>query len=310
MQRCPRPGERAFTLIEVLAATALWIVLGGAMLYVTQLLLAATRGAAAQQHAYVGLAHLLETWDAESSSALAIFVPPKDVLGAGNPDGHELDFYSRDAAHYGHFWAYLWDRKANTLQRYTYAAPGAQSAPSDPPLSGIVAFSARRKLASSVSQPFTNGYAPRDVSVNFGYPGVDGGSAITSVTVGDKDRTYVAELLPGTMTSGFSVVVATFTPAPAPSSTSTSLATSTPAPAPTPALVSASWVLDYVSTGCEDSCGIVLYSVWSCIGAFSDGSQQDLFDAVNNDPSQPPNNPLPPTDPANPTPPQETCPPS
>ena len=180
--------------------------------------------------------------------------------------------------------------------------------PSDPPLDGIVAFSASRKSASNVALPFLNGYAARDVVVNFGYPGVDGGNAITAITIGTGDRTYRAELLPGTMTSGFSIVVATFTPAPAPSSTATTLAT--PAPSPGPVLVSASWVLDSVSTGCQDACDIVQYSLWSCIGTYSDHSQQDLFDAVNNDTSQAPSNPLPPTDPANPTPPAETCPPS
>jgi type II secretory pathway pseudopilin PulG len=247
--RRPRSDERAFTLVEVLAATALWTVLGGALLYVTQTLIAQTREIAAQQAAYVQLTHLTETWDAESSSALAIFIPPSDVLGDDNADGHELDFYSRDAARYGHFWAYRWDRASAALQRYTYAAPGAPAAQSDPPVLGITNFAAIRKLASTLRQPFLGGYAPRDVAVNFGYPGVDGGNAVIEVTVANARTAIDLELLPGTMTSGFSIVVATFTPAPAP----TSVATPQPTPVPTPSPIYR--ITTYASGG----------SLWPCI---------------------------------------------
>ncbi|MGA3038947.1 MAG: prepilin-type N-terminal cleavage/methylation domain-containing protein [Vulcanimicrobiaceae bacterium] len=228
MRQCPRPGERGFTLIEVLVATGLWIVLGGTLLLVTQGSLGAARIAFTQQHAYIALTGLIETLDAESSSALAIFVPPRDVLGSNNGDGHEVDFYSRDAQRYGHFWAYLWNRRAGTLARYTYSTPGSPATPSDPPLSGVTAFSATRKLASSLGAAFANGYVTRDVDVNFNYPNVDGGNAITSVSVADARDTFTLELLPGTMTSGFAVVVASFTPTPAPTP-----APSAPVPAPT-----------------------------------------------------------------------------
>jgi type II secretory pathway pseudopilin PulG len=239
MRRHPRWGERGFTLVEMVVATGLWIVLGGTLLYVAQSVLGAARQSLSQQNAYIALAHLLETWDAESSSALALFIPENDVLGASNSDGHELDFYSRDAARYGHFWAYRWDRPTSTLQRYTYATPGGTPLASDPPISGITTFALSQKLASAVVQPFTNGYVTRDVAVNFGYPGVDGGNAITAVTVGNAHDTFGIELLPGTMTSGFSVVVSSFTPAPtptpvpsSPASSPTATEPSTPTPVP------------------------------------------------------------------------------
>ena len=219
MRQCPRSGERGFTLVEVLVAAGLWVVLGGTLLLVTQGLLSATRTAVAQQHAYVTLTGLIDTLDAESSSALAIFVPPTDVLGTANSDGHELDFYSRDAQQYGRFWAYRWNRQTSTLQRYTYSAPGSAATPSDAPITGVSAFTAARTLASSLGAVFANGYVTRDVAVNFNYPNVDGGNAITSVTFADSRDTFKLELLPGTMTSGFAVVVATFTPTPAPSPT-------------------------------------------------------------------------------------------
>jgi type II secretory pathway pseudopilin PulG len=230
MRECPRSSERGFTLIEVLVAAGLWIMLGGTLLFVTQGMLGAARTAFAQQHAYVTLTQLIETLDAESSSALAIFVPPADVLGTNNGDGHELDFYSRDASRYGHFWAYRWDRATSTLQRYTYSTPGSAATPSDPPLGGVTSFTVTRKLASSLRSAFANGYVTRDVAVNFNYPNVSGGNAIVAVTFADQRDSFTLELLPGTMTSGFAVVVATFTPTPAPAPSS---APSAPAPAPT-----------------------------------------------------------------------------
>lgn len=232
MRRSPRSSERGFTLVEVVLAAGLWIVLGGSLLVVAQGLLAAARTASAQQHAYAGLTQLIDTLDAESSSALAIFVPQRDIDGKANADGHELDFYSRDAARYGHFWAYRWDHDAKTLQRYVYSAPGSTATPSDPPLGNIVAFSATRKPASSLAPAFANGYLARDVAVNFNYPNVDGGNAVTSVTFADARDTFTLELLPGTMTSGFAVVVATFTPTPSPASPAGNPTSSHPTPMP------------------------------------------------------------------------------
>lgn len=234
MHGSPRSSERGFTLLEVVVAAGLWIVLGGSLLFVAQGLLGAARTVAVQQRAYVTLTRLIDALDSESSSSLAIFVPPRDVTGAANADGHELDFYSRDAARYGHFWAYRWDQATNTLQRYTYPAPGSSAAPSDPPLQGIIAFSATRKAASSLAPAFANGYVTSDVAVNFNYPNVEGGNAVTLLTFADARDTFSLELLPGTMTSGFAVVVATFTPTPAPTaSVASSPGSSQPSAAPT-----------------------------------------------------------------------------
>lgn len=233
----PRAGERGFTLIEVVIAVALWIVLGGALLYLTQGLLAQTQTLAAQRSAYEQLTRLVDTFDAEATSSLAIFIPPADVLGNDNSDGHELDFYSRDAQRLGHFWAYRWDQPTSTLQRYTYAQPGAEASAGDPPLHGITAFQATRLPASTISRPFLAGYAARDVVVNFGYPGVDGGNAITAVSFSNARNRFSVELLPGTMASGFQVVVATFVPSPAPTAGSP---TSTPAATASPTSVASS----------------------------------------------------------------------
>jgi len=206
----PRSGERGFTLVEILVATGVWIVLGGTLLYLTQGLLSDAKLVAERQSAYTELTHLLEVWESEATSSLAIFVPATDVLGFDNSDGHELDFYSRDAARQGHFWAYRWDAKALTLQRYTYSVRGGPAAPSDPPVAGITALSAVRVPASTLSRPFLAGYVPRDVVVNFGYPDVNGGNAITDVTVASARNRFEIELLPGTMASGFGVIVGTF----------------------------------------------------------------------------------------------------
>lgn len=225
-----RPGEQGFTLVEMFVATGVWIVLGGTLLYVTQGLLSDAKLITSRQSAYVELAHLIETWEAEATSALAIFVPSKDVLGSDNTDGHELDFYSRDASREGHFWAYRWDARTQTLQRYTYRVPGTTATPSDPAVTGITAFTAVRKLASTVAQPFLAGYVPRDVFVNFGYPEVTGGNAIADVKVADARNTFEIELLPGTMVSGFQVIVGTFQPTASPPPSPPPM---TPSPSPT-----------------------------------------------------------------------------
>ena len=232
-----RSDERGFTLIEVLIATGVWVVLGGILLYVTQGVFASASTMAAARSAYLSLTRLVEGWGAEASSSLAIFVPPLDVLGADNADGHEFDFYARDALRRGHFWAYRFDAATHAVRRYTYAAPGSLAMPSEPSLTGIGSMHAQRVPASALRPPFLNGYAPRDVAVNFGYPGVDGGNAITSVAVSNAHGSFTVELLPGTMVSGFAVVVATFAPsAPATATPNGSGgAGSNPNPAPTPA---------------------------------------------------------------------------
>jgi len=243
MRQCPRLSERGFTLIEVLVAAGLWVVLGGTLLVLLQGLLGAARTTAAQQRAYGTLTQLIDTLDAESSSALAIFVPPGDVVGTNNEDGHEIDFYSRDALRNGRFWAYRWDRTTSNLQRYTYSAPGTTASADGPPIAGITSFTATRKLASSLGAAFANGYVTRDVAVNFNYPNVSGGNAVVAVTFADRRDSFTLELLPGTMTSGFAVVVATFTPTPAPSATPTP---ATPSPSPTATIPGPEYM--YVST--------------------------------------------------------------
>src|SRR5579883_1131622 len=157
----PRPSEHGFTLLEMLVAVALWLTLGGALLVITQSILAQTQIMGDRRTAYRQLSHLTETWNAEATSALALFVPPQDILGVDNADGHELDFYSRDASRIGHFWAYRWDVSAKTLTRYAFAHPG-DAPTSDPPLSGITAFHAVRRPASAIVRLFLAGYAPHD----------------------------------------------------------------------------------------------------------------------------------------------------
>jgi type II secretory pathway pseudopilin PulG len=240
--RRPRSGELGFTLVEVLVAAGIFVAIAGALLAVMQTLFAGAHHVRNTRDSYVALARLLETWDAEAATALAIFVPPRDVLGGDNADGHEVDFYSRDAHHYGRFWAYRWDRATQTLWRYTYPSPGVAAVASDPPLEGIAAFRATQRPASALVPPFLGGYVAKDVVVNFGYPGVNGGNAVTTLTVANARNGLSIELLPGTLASGFSVVVGTFTAAPVPTPSGAPagpLATDTPvaatdSPAPVP----------------------------------------------------------------------------
>ena len=164
------------------------------------------------------LGELEERWQHEAASAWAIFTPAQDVLGGLNCSAgscREVDFFARDTAGGAHFWAWRFDAAAHQLQRYTYgypAASGATPSASGPPLAGITAFGAHRLPASELLVPALRGYVPKDVTVNFGFPSVDGGNALTVIDVANDAERIVREYLPATTPSGFDVIVGTFTP--------------------------------------------------------------------------------------------------
>jgi hypothetical protein len=223
---------RGFTLFESLLALSLALPL----LFV---LVAVVRGEAgllyrsAQSGAgRTTLGALVERWEAESHSAWALFTPANDVLGQLNCDAsgacREVDFFMRDAAGSAHFWAWRYDATQQTLQRYTYADPlnpGPSLAVSGPAVAGIAFFEAHRVAASALANPMLHGYVPKDVVVNFCYPGVDGGNALLALEVESGGYHVLREFLPKIAPTGFNVIVGTVRPYPVPSATPLPVAT-------------------------------------------------------------------------------------
>ena len=215
-----RNGLRANAWLEILIALTLILGLLWCLVALYRSGAALVGGAARYGASRGQLAELALRWQREAASAWALFTPAQDVLGLPDCAGttcREVDFFSRDPAGTAHFWAWRFDPAAQTLQRYTYADasdPGATLAASGPPLHGITAFSARRVLASALLIPALHGYVAKDVRLNLGYPGVDGGNALTALDVANSAERLLREYLPAATPSGFDIVVGTFSPPP------------------------------------------------------------------------------------------------
>lgn len=225
-----RRSECGFTLIEVVVGAAIAAVVTFALVATA---LHAAKGAAILNSRLVAqsnAANLAERLTAESASAWAVFVPPTDVRGGANADGHELDFFAEDGAHRPYAWAYRYDATSKMLCRYSYA-PGVPAVAGE--LFGpFDAFSAASADASAVSQPGSAVYDP--LFANLTVPDVDyastempgalGGNRMTRIKIAahgvDFERTLASATAPTTFT-----IRLTYTPAPP---------TQTPTPSPLP----------------------------------------------------------------------------
>lgn len=174
--------------------------------------------------------HFIDRITAEAATAWAVYVPPRDVLGDDDADGHEVDFFSEDGAHRTYSWAYRYDASAKTLTRYAFAAGAA-------PVAGeslrLDAFHAQTIPASAVSVPGSALYdplfalaAPPDVSHAFAaLPAARGGNAMTRVALSAGGVPFDAVIASATAPTAFTIVVR-YTPAP-------NVQTPTPSPLPT-----------------------------------------------------------------------------
>ena len=217
--------QRGFTLLETLLALGVMTAIG-LCLFSTLSGVVRWNGAAAQrENAEASLGGLVDRVEAEEDTAWAIFTPPQDVHGKNNSDGHELDFFLRDARNRAHFWAYCYDRATLTLQRFVYAAPDSGAIASDAPIHGIAAFFAQTfpvtALQDSNSPLYSSLYrdaALRAATVHFGFadrPWIAGGNQITYVRLATAQSTRTLELSTQTAPSGFTVVLR-YTPSPSP----------------------------------------------------------------------------------------------
>ncbi|MFN2450050.1 MAG: type II secretion system protein J [Candidatus Baltobacteraceae bacterium] len=218
-------GQRGFTLLEMLVAAAITVVtaffcLQFATAALHTLLLTQTRFTQA-----AAIDALADRWQAEEDSAWAIFTPPNDVNGNANADGHELDFFTRDAKQRNSFWAYDFDAPAKTLRKYLYAMPGGRPV-LDQSYAGITSFYAHTYPLSALSDSSSKLYSPafagaslQDGGVQFfpsTQPWIVGGNQITYVHVETAANVREMHLSTQTAPSGY-IVVLNYTPAPSPS---------------------------------------------------------------------------------------------
>lgn len=226
-----RHSEAGFTLAEVIvgAAIAAFVTLSLVALAQHYGQTAATLNAKVNARGDAG--RLAERLSSEAASAWSVFVPPSDVLGAANSDGHELDFFAEDGAHRPYAWAYLYDARVRTLTRYAYARGSAARA--EELFANFTSFRAQSADAAGVTDARSPVYDPLFAtlavpSVNFTFdamPEAVGGNHLTRVSIaGDRILTETT-LAAGTAPTTFTVLL-TYTPAPVAQSP-------TPSPLPT-----------------------------------------------------------------------------
>ncbi len=218
-----RTHARGFTLLETVVSVAIAVVLGWVLLTVITHVLLVSRVQAARDAAQSAIMQLTDNLTTEEDDAWAIYVPPSDVLGASNGDGHEVDFFARDGKQQPYFWAYNYDSSAHALTRYRFASPGG-SATKDVTYSGVTAFSAQTYPITALQDSSTPVYSPmyggarlQSGIVHFypGMPWIAGGNNITYIHVEASGFRRDLQLATSTAPSGFTVVL-NYTPSPAP----------------------------------------------------------------------------------------------
>jgi type II secretory pathway pseudopilin PulG len=225
-----REGGRGFTLVEVLAGVATATIVLSLLVGLAARL---TRSAAsvetlAQASNAAGL--LATRLDAETASAWAVFVPPSDLDGAPNADGHELDFYTEDGAHRPYTWAYRFDAVAHSVTRYAYA-PGDSPVATDT-FSPIDSFAATTLRATEIASadPLLAGATVTDVAYPMpSMPAAVGGNGAVQLRVGAAGVALQRLLTSQTVPTTFTVLVR-YSPSPPPvaTPTPTPIAVSTP----------------------------------------------------------------------------------
>lgn len=165
---------------------------------------------------------LADRLEAEEDSAWAIFTPPLDAYGSPNTDGHEVDFFLRDAQSRAHFIAYFYDKTQHRLQRLLYGKAGSAPAAGGPPIPGIDDFFARTYPVTALQDPGSLVYSglyraaalqPAEVHFDRTQPWIAGGNRITYVRLRSAHVNCELQLSTQTAPSGFTVVLR-YTPAP------------------------------------------------------------------------------------------------
>ncbi len=226
-----RANERGFSLIEVTIAAAVFAIVMGIAFASIALLGAVARAATTAQAGADALDRQVESFRSEAATASAIFVPPFDLHGAPNADGHEVDFYSKGQENRDVFWRYVFDASSSTLRRYDYdpqtnpvggvrdSRTGAIDATASyPEIPEMSAFGARTIEANQLGDPALNRYAalfpraPNGEPVSLNDPangrnvaGLVGGNRIVEIALSNRKAARVVHLAAGTMPTGFYV---------------------------------------------------------------------------------------------------------
>jgi len=214
-----RARERGFSLIEVLITAAGFVVLTVGLVMLFGGFIAGAQKQASLHGAGDAAWRIVAQLERDAQTSIAIFIPSTDVLGAANADGHEVDFYTKDATNAPIFAAYRFDASALTITRYTYTQPGSAAAASGTP-TAATGLAAVTLLASGLASdptvsPLLAGYTPQDISLRAGYNGVNAGNALVAVTVATSAKNLTVRLLPGVLPSSFTIQ-GTSTPTPNP----------------------------------------------------------------------------------------------
>jgi Tfp pilus assembly protein PilV len=216
--------EAGFTLIETVVAAAIGVVVLWATLVFADRMVLWSASANQRVGAVAAADRLIERMSSEASSAMAVYVPAIDALGASNSDGHEVDFFTEDGAHRTYSWAYNFAGGTRTITRYALN-PGSAATAGDT-LTDIDSFSASALTVGQLGSydPLFAGASASDVPYTFAaMPGAIGGNRLVAVqiTASGVDRSVL--LASADAPTAFTVVV-TYTASPAP------VATATPVP--------------------------------------------------------------------------------
>jgi prepilin-type N-terminal cleavage/methylation domain-containing protein len=230
MCRQARPGgERGFTVLEVLVATALIAAVALTGLAACKTIAHVTLSAHTASNGAESIDEQIGQLHNDAATAFAVFVPAADRFGRPN-DGQELDFYSQADDGRAIRWCYFYDAAAQTLQRWDYDGAGPYGVRSVdtgavdpgaayPPLRHIVRFAAAALGADQLGDPHRNTYygiaalfARRLQAwpVRYGDPrpgaaSAVGGNGLVQVSIENATAARVAHLAAGSMPTGFTV---------------------------------------------------------------------------------------------------------
>ncbi len=217
-------AQRGFSLLELLVAAAIAFVVGWQLLGLAHAVVLGAGRLDDRQRSRSAVDRLEERLASEAVSAWSVFVPPTDLGGKANADGHEIDFVTEDGGHRVYWWAYGYDA---ALKRVTYYA----FAPGGPAIAGqtyedIDSFAARSHPITDLVKPASDAYDPlfaaaalTAVAVPYGWnPAAAGGNGLVRVRLTGYGTRRDALLASGTAPSRFTIVV-DYTPAPSPPAT-------------------------------------------------------------------------------------------